>query len=134
MKRKIISSSLILLMLVQSCVVYEKYPRGLKDSYNSGPVRVITDYDETINLSNIIFENGEFYGIRANDGVKIRIDSATSANLKFYLKDVRKSKTNTQFLIGGIVLSFVAVIVIGTVIATTMAANQLLVAIVTIGI
>ena len=112
MKKQSISVVLLATILLQSCVAYQKTSVSLNEAYNRGRVRVLTQYDKKFDVKNIIYEEGEFYAIKLKDGGKIRIDTASSSSLKFYLKDYKKSKHHTRLLVTGIVLGFTIPLII----------------------
>lgn len=110
MKRKTIYYLLSLLILFQSCVVYQKTPVPIQKACNQGKAKISITHttDVTYNngvvkaaksntdlfYKNIILEEGFYHGIYENK--KIEID--TTAISAIYLKDIEKSKKSTRQL------------------------------------
>ncbi len=120
MKKKTIYSVSFLLIVFQSCVVYQKTPVSIQKAYNQGKAKISITHttDVTYNngvvkaaksnadlyYKNIILEDGFYYGIYENR--KIKID--TTAVLAIYLKDIEKSKKSTwQLFTIGIPVVFI---------------------------
>ena len=86
MKKQTIPYFLILLMLFQSCVVYQKTPVPIHQSISRGEVKVEYNTGAEFRFKNIKLIDGEYYGIRKSQSSKnsIKIDSTNS---RIYLKE-----------------------------------------------
>jgi hypothetical protein len=60
---KTITYILIVFILCQSCVVYQKTPVPLSESYDKGKVKVITNTDEKLKFKKIIQKDSIYYGV-----------------------------------------------------------------------
>ncbi len=117
--KKSISLSLIALLLLESCVVYQKIPIALSEAHDRGKVKVITNTDEKLKFKKIIIEDSVYYGF---DRKKLKneygefewVDITRQLNVDvveaIYLKDRKKSIVRTVFL----VLATPLVIILGT--------------------
>ena len=72
MKKKITSYFLLLVVLVQSCVVYQKTPVHINEATNKGTVKVESTTSRYYKFNSIIKANGEYYGIKNNyDSIRL---------------------------------------------------------------
>ena len=92
--KKSFSIALLIIVLLQSCVVYQHTSVPLDDAQNQGKVKVATTYGTEMKFANLYFEDSLYYGVAGTQ--KIRLD--TTQILSVYLKDIKKSKTHTILL------------------------------------
>ena len=103
MKKRTIAYLLLLLILSQSCVVYQKSSVSVDDAVNKGKVMVVNNEGKKIYLKNIIYEDGAYYGIWDNNQM-VPMDSTDS--IDFYLKDIKASQNRTGLAIVGFIIIF----------------------------
>ena len=96
MKKKNIPCLLIVLMLTQSCVVYQKTPVPIDQAYNKGKVKVVNTLGSKLFFKNMVLEDKTYFGIQGKNKTKTKIDTAQVSAI--YLKDFKKSKTRSIFL------------------------------------
>ena len=110
---KLITCSLIFILLIQGCVVYQGKPTDLEDAYGKGMVKVIAVDGSKLKYDNLIQKNGVLYGAkgyvsdptnfwreyaRDEEGKKVLNYSKTSSEIKsIHLKN--KPLTTTLHVI-----------------------------------
>ena len=94
MNKKNIASFLILLISIQSCVVYQNSSVSIDEAIDVGKVKLITTSDKEILINNIEKTDTAFYG---NLG-KYKIHIPTNEVQYIYMLD--KKKTNNWAFIG----------------------------------
>ncbi len=115
---------LILLMLVQSCVVYQTTPTTLNTAVNNGPVKLVNEEGKVYKFKSVGSKNEAYFGtgsaysdlefIMTPEGMLTPLDS-TQFNA-IYLKDVRKSKIRSVWLGVGLALPTAYFLLLGFVI------------------
>ena len=99
MKINTFSIFLLAIILFQSCVIYQKSSVSLSEAYDKGKVKIEKRQGLPAYYKNLLFEEGNYYGIYENK--KVEIDTAIIANI--YLKDVKKSKRTTIIIFGVVI-------------------------------
>ncbi len=109
---------LILLMLIQSCVAYQTTPTTLNTAVNNGPVKLIDNEGRVYKFKNVDSKDGAYFGtggvysnlkfVMTPDGAISTLDSANFSMV--YLKDVKKSKTQSVWM--GIVIAAPVIFII----------------------
>jgi hypothetical protein len=108
MKKQPILCFLLLFILFQSCVVYQKTPVSFEDAINKKKAKLITTNGREIILQNIIKEDSIYYGVLIDQRVPLPPEQIQS----IYLEDINRTAKNiysTQFLgdfYGGIGLKY----------------------------
>lgn len=121
MVKRIIFFAFILLFLNQSCVVYQKRAVPINQAVNQGKVKIMLESGQVYKFTNIEVRDSVYYGkgreyldqytYVVHDEASTPIDSTM---IKFiYIKDVKKSKRKTVWLVVGLSLP-VAYIVLGS--------------------
>jgi len=87
MKKRTIASLITLLILCQSCYVYQKTPVSITEATNNGRVTMIVESSREYKLNEIIIVNEEYFG--NCNGQVIHIEQLTDK--QFYLLDVTKT-------------------------------------------
>lgn len=80
--KKSVSSVLLTVILLQSCVVYQKNSVSINEASERGKVKVVNTNGRTVLFDNILSETGSYYGIYDNNRIPIDTIRTTS----FYLK------------------------------------------------
>jgi len=109
---KTISLFLSGLILFQSCSAYKTPVTLQQAAQEEKAVKIVTVDDDTYNYKYIVFEDGQFYGVKDNPGedVKFPIDAEEVADV------MMKNKTIPTWVI----IAFIgAVLVVGVAMAAT---------------
>ena len=61
--KKLVPVALIILLFMQSCVVYQKTPVQLNEAHNKGKVKVVTVVGEILKFKNIVQKDSMYYGV-----------------------------------------------------------------------
>ena len=102
--KKPISIVLLATMLLQSCVVYQKTPISLSESYDKGNVKVITKTDKKLKFNKIIQKDSLYYGFnrkkqKIDDDIYEWVDITQQLKVDeiraIYLKDQNRSTSAT---------------------------------------
>jgi hypothetical protein len=115
MKRQI-TIFILVNILLQSCVVYQKSSVSVDDAANKGKVMFENNEGKKIYLNNIIYEDGAnyinedgtYYGIWDNNQM-VPMNSIDSSD--FYLKDIKASSNRTGWAIVGFVIIPLGIII-----------------------
>lgn len=99
-KKKIIYFLISQLLLFQSCVAYQKTSVSLNEAHDRGKVKVSTFIGEDIKCKNINMQDDIYYGLSGKNEIKLSPDQIKA----IYLKDIKKSKTQTIILISPIII------------------------------
>ncbi len=94
MKKKSISFVLLAVILLQSCVAYQKTSVSLDSAVDKGKVKVVKTSGNEFRFKNIYIKNNIYYGDAKTQ--EIRIDTTQIKNI--YLKDRKKSNKRTVLL------------------------------------
>ena len=92
---KSISLSLIALLLLQTCVVYQKTPVAISEAHDRGKVMVITNADEKLMFKKIIQKDSIYYGLTTKRGGDITQQLNVDEVMAIYLKDQNRSNRAT---------------------------------------
>ena len=120
--KKLISSFLLVIILLQSCVVYQKTSVSLEEAVDKGKVKLITKKGEKVKYKKIIQKDSIYYGfdlkkLKNVDGVfewnEITYQLWDTEIESIHIKDKEKSTTRTIFLVLG---SIPVVLILGTLI------------------
>lgn len=96
--KKSVSFVLLAVILLQSCVVYQKTPVSLDQAYDKSAAKVVSLKGKEVKYQNIKLENNAYYGIKGNK--EVILDTLLISNV--YLKDIEKSKQKTILNIGSV--------------------------------
>ena len=96
MKSNVISYLLVLFLLIQSCVVYQKTPLPIDQAVDKGWVKVEIEEQPTLYYKNIVIKNGDYYG--NFNGYITRVDTLIMESIN--MKDVKRSKRANIVLFG----------------------------------
>ena len=108
--KKSVSVILLATILLQSCVAYQKSSVSLSEAQNQGSVKVTTTSGEQFEFTNIYVKDSLYYGVAKTQDLLLD----TSQIINIYLKDVKKSKSYTAWvIIGGVVTIAIVGWVIG---------------------
>lgn len=88
---------LIIVLIFQSCVAYQKTMVRMEEAENMGRSKAITVHGTKVVLKNIEYIDGAYYGENFKKQ-KTLLDSAQISAI--YLKDVKKSKRQSLAIIG----------------------------------
>ena len=77
---------LLALILLQSCVFYQKVPISLNDAQDQGKAKAVSKLGKTLLFKNIIVEDSLYYGVTKT--FNMQLDSTVT----IYLKNVEKSR------------------------------------------
>ena len=108
MKKRSISIVLLVTILLQSCVAYQKTSVSLNDAVNEGKVVVITTRAHHIKYNGIEYVEGIYYG--RDNYTSVALDSIQISSI--HLEDIKKSKTQKIFLVIGVSVLMVIGIII----------------------
>lgn len=111
MNKKNIASFLILLISIQSCVVYQKSSVSIDEAVDAGKVKLITTLEKEIIINNIEKTDTAFYGNLGEYKIHIPTDEVQ------YIYMLDKKKTNNRAFIGigvgvGVLIGLFAIIVV----------------------
>ncbi len=103
--KKAISLFLLVLILSQSCVIYQKTPVSISESTNKGKVKIVKTNGEKVALKGMVYDNGTYWGLRKgySKDHEYKIDPAQVAEV--YVIDKRDSRTASIILAVGIVIA-----------------------------
>lgn len=105
-----ISFFLILLVLLQSCVVYQKTPISLEQSGNQHlKTKISYANGTTAKFDHILFENGMYYGVTIKSGESISTPLEPSEINKVFIKNKSASNWTT---VAAVALPVVALVII----------------------
>ena len=107
MKKQTIGYLLTLLILSQSCVVYQKTSVPLSEAHNQGRVKVTNTVGMNFDFLNIELRDGVYYGLHKKSIT--RLYSAQISSI--YLQDKQKSKTQS-IAFGASIISFLLALII----------------------
>jgi len=85
---------LLVTILLQSCVAYQKTSVSIDEANMTGEVKIMTTKGEKIKLKNIELEEGIYYGFDGKNEVRLDPDQISS----IYLKDHEKSRKQTAWM------------------------------------
>lgn len=92
--KKPISLLSLTIILLQSCVAYQKIPSSLNEANDSGKVEVNFSSGKTAHFANIILKDSVFYGI--NFAPKYMEEPLDSTNISaLYLESKKDSRINS---------------------------------------
>ena len=89
--KKSISIFLLVIILLQSCVAYQKTSVSLDEATNTGKVKLIDTHGRVYQIINIEMQDSVYYGFIAKE--KTVLYEAQFSGI--YLQDKKKSKTQT---------------------------------------
>ena len=116
--KKSVSLVLLATILLQSCVVYQKTPVPLSESYDKGNVKVITKTDKKLQFNKIIQKDSLHYGFNRKklkndygefEWVEYREYIDESMIESIYLKNGTKSGWATAGLLVGLTVGAFAI-------------------------
>ena len=104
---KSISLFLLVLILSQSCVIYQKNPVSISESTNKGKVKIVRTNGEKVALKSLEYDflNGTYWGLRKGYSKDHRYKIDPTQVTEVYLIDKRDSRTASIILAIGIVIS-----------------------------
>ena len=100
MKKQTTSILLLAVILMQSCVAYNRTSVPISEAYNKGRVHITTTQGDNVNFRNIELKDNIYYGV--NNKQLTRLDDGQI--LAIHLQDLKKSKNQTFALISSVVL------------------------------
>ena len=121
MTKQVISIALLATILLQSCVAYQSTSRSINEAKNMGKVKVISTVGNNQSFKNIYLKDSIYFGLRGNQ--EIRLNPAEISGI--YLKDYKKSRTQTNVLVVGLVTA-VGIVAIVAVVAGVAAMVEVL--------
>jgi len=102
---KTIALFLTALILFQSCAVYNKTPVTLEQAaLEQKEVKITTASDETIKYKYIIYEDGQFYGVKDNPGEDVKFPINVDEVYEVLLKKGGLSTWAWIGIIGGVLI------------------------------
>ena len=112
MTKQLMSITLLATILLQSCVAYNSSSTSINQAKNMGKVKVISTFGNNKSYKNIYLKDSLYFGLRGNK--EIRLNPAEISGI--YLKDYKKSRTQTNVLVVGLVtaLGIVAIVAVVT--------------------
>ena len=110
-KQKGIAGLLTLLILLQSCVVYQKSPSSLEEASQLRTQTKVTILNGTeIKFKFLSFEDGQYYGARKTSG-ELQRTLVKPENVRTV--QVKNKKASTLATVGAVVVPVVAFVAIG---------------------
>ena len=108
--KKSISIFLLLSLLIQSCVVYQKTSVPINEAWDKGPVKIIDEYgaDEFDFIERTDYK---YYGVIKNGRTVDKTPIDTVGVSAIYSKDIRKSKNRSIALAISLGLGIPALII-----------------------
>ena len=105
MKKQLISIVLLVTILLQSCVLYQKTPVSISESTNKGKVKIVKTNGEKVALKGMVYDYGTYWGLRKgySKDHRYKIDATQVAEV--YLIDKRESRTASILVVVGIVIA-----------------------------
>lgn len=111
MTKQLISITLLATILLQSCVAYHSTSTSINEAKYMGKVKVISTVGNNQSFKNIYLKDSIYFGMRGNK--EIRLNPAEISGI--YLKDFKKSRTQTNVLVVGIVTALGVVALVAVV-------------------
>ncbi len=106
-KLKTIAMFFAALILLQGCVVYHKTPVNLEQAANAKQkTKINTIADETVKFKSIEYEDGQFFGLKKENGKIVKVPLDTNEVYKLYLQNKNKSTWATVLLIATPIVAF----------------------------
>jgi len=91
-------------MLLQSCVAYQKNPVSLLQAEQSKKrVKMKTSSNQTYKFEQIVLEEEQFYGLKKEKGVNVRIALHNNDANKVFLQSKNKSTWTTIAVIAPVI-------------------------------
>ena len=107
--KKSISVVLLAIMLLQSCVAYQKTSVSINEACERGSVKVTNSSGKSTRFTNIVLKDSIYYG--TNSSNRFIEEPLYPINIRgIFLKDLKKSKE--QSIVFGVVLG-VPILIIG---------------------
>ena len=95
--QKSISVTLLVIILLQSCVVYRKPPVPISESISKGKVKMVKTNGDKVVLRGIVYENGTYWGLRQgySNEHRYKIDPTQVSEVYIIDNDVHLLKYHT---------------------------------------
>ena len=108
---KIIALFFTALILFQGCVAYQNTAVSLEQAVQEQkPAKVNTIPNETYYFKQIVFEEGQFYGLKKVKGEMVKIPVDTNETYKVFVQNKNKSTWTTVAVIA---IPIIALVIIG---------------------
>ena len=115
--KKSVSVTLLAIILLQSCVVYQKTPVSLEKAYERGNAKVILANNKTMEVKNIVKGDTLWYSHNIGN-TYIKVPVKASDVISVYLKDDKKTKNTRIWVVAGLVAGLGLVVLIAMMVGT----------------
>ena len=90
--KKSVSITLLAIILLQSCAVYNKRPVLINEAYDKGKVKVIFNSGESFKYNFISWKDNNYFGVKGKNQTRLDPNEIMS----IHLKNINKSKWNQK--------------------------------------